>query len=115
MSGSDVTATGFGLGLILAMEVPNLYSAPLPSKFTIATFCGGDEAKVIHTKKWIRSGEIEATIQAVLLGLGGTVVTKSPYPLLMVLGMIAWKTYSYESALRGGISDGLKMDMAGQG
>jgi hypothetical protein len=114
VSGGAVTGTGFGLALILGMEVPNLYSAPLPSKFTIATFCGGDEAKVAHTKKWIRSGELEGTIQAILLGLGGTVVTKSPWPLLVVLAMISWKLYSYESALRGGISDGLMMDMAGQ-
>lgn len=111
--GEGVTGTGFGLGLLLAMEVPNCYSAPLPSKFTIATFAGGGEEKMIHTKKWIRSGEVEGTIQALLLGIGGTIVTKSPWPLLMVAGMVVWKVWSYETALRGG-DDGLKIDMEKQ-
>jgi hypothetical protein len=62
---------GFGLGLILAMEVPNLFSAPLPSKFTIATFSSPD--KIVHTKRWIRSGEIEGVLQGVLLGAGGSI------------------------------------------
>jgi hypothetical protein len=106
---------GLGLGLILAMEVPNLYSAPLPSKFTIATFSGGDEDKVTHTKRWIRSGEIEGTIQAILLGMGGSFLTKSPVPFILVMLMVAWKVYSYEDALRGGIMDGLNLDMSGQG
>jgi hypothetical protein len=114
MAAESVTGTGFGLGLILAMEVPNCYSAPLPSKFTIATFAGGDDTKVQHTKKWIRSGEIEGTIQAILLGIGGTIVTKSPLPLLMVTAMAAWKVWSYEDALRGGVQDGLGIDMEKQ-
>lgn len=107
---------GVGLGLILAMEVPNLYSAPLPSKFTIATFSGGDERKVDHTTKWIRSGEIEATVQAIILGIGGSMLTKSPWPFLFVMLMVGWKIYSYEHALRGGTTgNGLNIDMANQG
>jgi hypothetical protein len=105
---------GLGLGLILAMEIPNLYSAPLPSKFTIATFAGGDSDKVDHTKKWIRSGEIEGTIQGLLLGMGGSFLTKSPWPFILCTIMIAWKIYSYESSLKGGIEEGPHMDMAGQ-
>lgn len=111
--GEGVTGTGFGLGLLLAMEVPNCYSAPLPSKFTIATFAGGGDEKMVHTRKWIRSGEVEGTIQAMLLGLGGTIVTKSPWPLLMVTVMVVWKLWSYENALKGGDS-GLKIDMEKQ-
>ena len=106
--------SGLGLGLILAMEVPNLYSAPLPSKFTIATFAGGDPEKVEHTRKWIRSGEIEGTIQAILLGIGGSFLTKNPLPFILVMVMVAWKLYSYEDALRGGIMDGLNLNMNGQ-
>lgn len=106
----------FGLGLVLAMEVPNLFSAPLPSKFTIATFAGGDTAKVAHTQRWIRSGEIEAVIQAVLIGIGGSLWQKSHWPLLLVLVMTAWKVWSYEDVLRrGGDGQGLNLDMAGQG
>lgn len=106
---------GIGLGLVLAMEVPNLYSAPLPSKFTIATFAGSTPAAQAHTARWIRSGEIEGTIQALILGVGGTVLTSSPWPFLLILAMVILKLMSYEHALRGGRSDGLKLDIAGQG
>jgi hypothetical protein len=104
---------GFGLGLILAMEIPNCYSAPLPSKFTIATFAGSSDAhKIAHTKKWIRSGEVEGTLQGLLLGVGGSVVTKSPWPFLLCLGMIVWKIWSYENALTGSFADEApKLDM----
>lgn len=106
---------GIGLGLILAMEIPNLYSAPLPSKFTIATFAGSTEAAQAHTARWIRSGELEATIQAVILGAGGSVLTGSPWPFVIVLAMVAWKIYSYEDALGRGGREGLQLDIAGQG
>ena len=106
-------ADGFGLGLILAMEVPNLFSAPLPSKFTIATFSAPDKAA--HTRRWIRSGEIEGVLQAVLLGVGGSVLTRSAWPFLLVLAMTGWKVWSYEDALRKGAAEGTGIDMAGRG
>jgi hypothetical protein len=109
------TRDGVALGLILAMEVPNLYSAPLPSKFTIATFAGSTDQAQTHTARWIRSGEIEATIQAIILGTGGSLLTSSPWPFLIVLAMVAWKLYSYEDALGRGGTEGLQLDIAGQG
>ena len=113
LSGSQ--ASGFGLGLILAMEVPNCYSAPLPSKFTIATFADGGEDKRRHTEKWIRSGEIEGTAQALLLGLGGSIVTKSFWPIVLIAAMIVWKVWSYEHALSSAFcGDGLGIDMDNQ-
>ncbi len=110
--GGSSALEGFGLGLILAMEVPNLFSAPLPSKFTIATFTGSHPE---HTARWIRSGEIEAVAQAVLLGIGGSILTSSPWPFILVMGMTAWKVWSYETALSGGISGGPHIDMNKQG
>jgi hypothetical protein len=106
---------GLGLGLVLAMEVPNLYSAPLPSKFTIATFAGSTPEAQAHTSRWIRSGEIEASVQAVILGAGGSLLTKSAWPFLLVLLMVAWKLSSYEHSLRSGMNEGLQLDIAGQG
>ena len=100
---------GFGLGLVLAMEVPNLFSAPLPSKFTIATFSQPDQ--LTHTRRWIRSGEIEGVLQAILLGIGGSLVTSSPWPFLLVIAMTVWKVMSYEDALKNGTSGGLGLDM----
>jgi hypothetical protein len=113
--GSRSAADGLGLGLVLAMEVPNLYSAPLPSKFTIATFAGSSAEAQTHTTRWIRSGEIEASIQAVILGLGGSLLTGSAWPFLLVLIMVCWKLASYEHSLRGGMTSGLQLDIAGQG
>ena len=46
------------LTVLVVAEIPNFWSGFLPSLFTIATFSGGDEAKVQHTKRWIRRGEI---------------------------------------------------------
>jgi hypothetical protein len=103
---------GFGLGLILAMEVPNLYSAPLPSKFTIATF--SDPEHAVHTRRWIRSGEIEGTLQGILLGAGGSILTRSAWPFFLVLVMLAWKIWSYEDALRRGGATGPGINMAAQ-
>lgn len=114
IEGGGGAMEGFALGLILAMEVPNLFSAPLPSKFTIATFADGGEHKRAHTHRWIRSGEIEAVAQAVLLGIGGSLLTASPWPFLLVMIMTVWKVWSYESSLRGS-RQGLKIDMDKQG
>lgn len=108
--GGDGAMEGFALGLILAMEVPNLFSAPLPSKFTIATF----ENEPEHTRFWIRSGEKEAVAQAILLGLGGSLLTHSWWPFVLVMAMVAWKVWSYEHALSGG-EHGLRINMASQG
>ena len=115
LGGRGSAADGIGLGLVLAMEVPNLYSAPLPSKFTIATFTGSTAEAQAHTRRWIRSGEAEASIQAVILGAGGSILTGSPWPFLFVLLMVAWKLASYEHSLRGGQDEGLHLDIAGQG
>ena len=115
VSGKGAGSEGFGLALVLAMEVPNLYSAPLPSKMTIATFTGSSPEKQAHTSRWIRSGEIEGTVQALLLGVGGSIWQKSPWPILLVGGMVAWKVWSYEDALRRGAREGLHLDIAGQG
>jgi hypothetical protein len=111
-TGEQGMVGGFGLGLVLAMEVPNLFSAPLPSKFTIATFAGGDGSKTAHTYRWIRSGEIEGVLQAILLGVGGSMLTRSPWPFALVMLMTGWKVWSYEDALRRGVKDGPGLDMA---
>lgn len=114
-SGGGDQAEAIGIGLVLAMEVPNLFSAPLPSKFTISTFAGGGPEKLAHTARWIRSGEIEAVLQAILIGVGGALWKKSPWPFVLVMIMTAWKVWSYEDSLRRGSTQGLNLDMAGQG
>lgn len=97
---------GLGLSFLIAFEVPNLFSGLLPSLFTISTFTGGDEDKAAHARKWIRRGEIQAGVVSLGLGIGGTVVTGTPWPILLTLAMIAWLVWQYESALRGGRAKG---------
>lgn len=106
-------ASAWGLAFLIGFEVPNLFSGLLPSLFTISTFTNADEGKAEHAKKWIRKGEMQAGIVSIGLGVGGTLVTRSPWPLLLVLLMIGWLLWQYESALRGA-ADGPHMDMAAQ-
>jgi len=107
------TAEGWGIALLVAFEVPNLFSGLLPSLFTISTFTGASEEKAEHAKKWIRKGEVQAGVVSMGLGLGGSIVTRSPWPLLLTILMIMWLGWQYESALRGA-AHGPRMDMANQ-
>lgn len=113
MAAPGSSAEGWGIALLVAFEVPNLFSGLLPSLFTISTFTNASAEKAEHAKKWIRKGEIQAAVVSLGLGVGGTVVTKSPWPLLLTILMIMWLGWQYESALRGA-ADGLRMDMASQ-
>lgn len=108
--GGDLMAV-LGITILIAFEIPNMFSGLLPSLFTIATFSGGGEEKVAHTKKWIRKGEIQATIMSLILGAGASAVAKKPWPFLASAAMCAYLVVQYENALRKGSSDGLKLDM----
>lgn len=104
-----MSTEAWGIALLIAFEVPNLFSGLLPSLFTISTF-GGDESTAEHTRRWIRRGETQAGIVSLGLGLGGAIVTKSPVPMVLTLGMIVWLVWQYEAALRASGS-GPKLDM----
>lgn len=107
-----MSAEGLGLSFLVAFEVPNLFSGLLPSLFTISTFSSADPEKAAHTKKWIRKGEIQAGVVSLGLGLGGTIVTRTPWPLLLTLIMIFWLVWQYETALRKGTAGaGPQLDM----
>jgi hypothetical protein len=101
-----------GLTVLTAFEVPNMYSGLLPSLFTISTFSGGDSAKQAHTVKWIRRGEIQATVMSLAVGLGASVIAHSPWPLFAVIAMCGYLLYQYEGALhRGNAGEGPGLDM----
>ncbi|MEV8530077.1 hypothetical protein AB0451_39395 [Streptomyces sp. NPDC052000] len=111
--GDPMNAEGLGLSFLIAFEVPNLFSGLLPSLFTISTFTNSDADKAEHAKKWIRKGELQAGVVSLGLGLGGTIVTKTPWPILLTLLMIGWLVWQYETALRRGTEgDGPGLDMA---
>jgi hypothetical protein len=102
------------LTVLVVAEVPNFWSGFLPSLFTIATFSGGDEEKVAHTKKWIRRGEIQATGLSIALGISASLLAEEPWPFIGVLVLIAYLAWQYEHALRLGMESGPKMDMDSQ-
>jgi hypothetical protein len=82
------------LSAFTALESAHLYSAFLPSIFTIGTFVE-DEKGV----KLIREGELTATVAA--LALGGIVakLIKDPLPFYLTLAVIACMLWTYERAL----------------
>lgn len=102
------------LTVLVVAEVPNFWSGFLPSLFTIATFSGGDDEKVAHTKRWIRRGEIQATGLSVALGISASLLAGEPWPFVGVILLIAYLAWQYENALKLGMTDGLKMDMDSQ-
>jgi hypothetical protein len=102
------------LTILTVAEVPNFWSGFLPSLFTIATFSGGDDAKVEHTKHWIRRGEIQATGLSLALGVAASLLAEEPWPFLGVLFLIIYLGYQYEHALKLGMLAGPKVDMAQQ-
>jgi hypothetical protein len=104
------------LTVLVVAEIPNFWSGFLPSLFTIATFSGGDEAKVQHTKRWIRRGEIQAAGLSLALGVAAALLAEEAWPFIGVLFMIAYLAYQYENALKLGTTDGgLNIDMNQQG
>jgi hypothetical protein len=102
------------LTVLVVAEVPNFWSGFLPSLFTIATFSGGDDEKLQHTKRWIRRGEIQATGLSVALGISASLLAGEPWPFIGVLVLIAYLAYQYENALKQGEQNGLNINMAQQ-
>ena len=102
------------LTVLVVAEVPNFWSGFLPSLFTIATFSGGDEAKLEHTKRWIRRGEIQATGLSIALGISASLLAGEPWPFIGVLLLIGYLAYQYENALKKGMESGPGIDMAQQ-
>jgi hypothetical protein len=108
------TSEQVALTVLVVAEVPNFWSGFLPSLFTIATFSGGDEDKVAHTKRWIRRGEVQATGLSVALGVSASLLAGEPWPFIGVVLLIIYLAYQYEHALSLGLSDGLSLDIAQQ-
>jgi hypothetical protein len=84
------------LSVLTALESAHVYSALLPSIFTIGTFVT-DERGV----KLIREGELTATVAA--FALGGIVAkfVNNPLPFYFTLVAIAGMLWTYERALAG--------------
>ena len=89
-----------GVALLLVKEIPAFFSSTMSTRFTIASFAEGSEKKAEKARAWIRSAEVEGSIQAMFLGIGGSILTRSPWPFLLAVIVTGWKVYTTELALR---------------
>lgn len=113
---ADRSHQSIALTILTVAEVPNFWSGFLPSLFTIATFSGGDDGKVQHTKRWIRRGEVQATGLSLALGVAAAILAEEPWPFVGVILLILYLAYQYEHALKLGTSGGgLDIDMDATG
>lgn len=100
-----------GLTIMTVAEIPNLYSGFLPSLFTISTF--SEQENQEHTRYWIRRGEILASVMALAVGAGASLLANNPLPLFGTLGMMAYLLWQYEHALRKGMTAGPGLSLKG--
>lgn len=82
------------LTVLTVAEVPNLYSGLLPSMFTISHFGHQPE-----TVKWIRKGEVIASILSLTIGGAVSHLTNSPIPMIGTVAMMVILLMAYEHAL----------------
>lgn len=100
MSGLNVTPAVAAAAVLVATEIPNLYSAPLPSMFTISSPFFHDQAAKDGNVKRIRQGELVATTEALLIGYASSVLFKSWLIFWAAAAMAAVQLGCYEYALR---------------
>jgi hypothetical protein len=94
---AERSVESIGLTILTIAEVPNFFSGLLPSLFTIGTFADEESAE---TEYWIRRGEINAAGLSLALGLGSSLISKSPLPFVGSIAMCAFLIYHYETALK---------------
>jgi hypothetical protein len=91
-----VKAADVGVILLVAAEAPQAYSAFLPSIMTIRTFVGDDGAVAD-----IRQGELFGTAFVGLIAISGSLLTESPWPLVVGILTAIVMVAIYEYALQG--------------
>jgi hypothetical protein len=92
-------APTLGIAFLIMGDAAAFWSANNPSVFTVRAFRrkGGDEAR--QTARDIRIGGLAGTGLAVAVGFGGSLVTKSYWPLTAAIGVIAFQWALWEWAI----------------
>lgn len=91
-----LSAAEVGVVLLVAAEAPQAYSAFLPSIMTIRTFVGDEGA--VHD---IREGEVLGSVFVAGIGVIGSMLAGSPWPMFVALVTIVVMVAIYEYALQG--------------
>lgn len=84
-----------GLAILAAAEVPNFLAGMMPSLMTIRTFA--DDPEQIAA---LRRGEVVGSALSLAVGLGASLVSESPVPLLASTAVLGVLLYEYERAMR---------------
>lgn len=88
-------ASVVGLAILAAGEVPNFLAGMLPSLFTIQSFSGGRE----EARKSFRKGELVGSAMSLAVGLGASLASNSPLPLIATAVVLAGLIGMYEYAM----------------
>lgn len=89
--------TILGIALLTIADSSSFWSANNPSFFTVRHFTTEGDQKAEDTKTDIYAGGAKASIETVLVGFGGALITKSWWPLaapLAYLG-VCWMWYKW--------------------
>lgn len=109
-----LTAEVFGVTALVMGDAAAFWSANNPSVMTVRTFRrkGGKEAE--HTASDIRMGGLIATAWMLLVGFGGSAVTKSWWPLAGAVGagVVQWCVWEWAIANPHGITGGMAEQQA---
>lgn len=89
--------TTFGIALLTIADSSSFWSANNPSFFTVRHFTTQSDQKAEDTRTDIYAGGMKATIETVIVGFGGVLITKSWWPLaapIAYLG-VSWLWYKW--------------------
>jgi hypothetical protein len=104
-----LTAEIFGVTALVMGDAAAFWSANNPSLMTVRTFRrkGGKEAE--HTARDIRVGGLIATGWILLVGYGGSAVTKSWWPLAgaVAAGAVQWLVWEWGIRNPHGLTSGM--------
>ena len=92
---NPVTAGAAGLFILAMGEVPNYYSGLLPSLMTIRRFSADD-----RDTSTLRLAMVGASGFAALVGIGASLISGSPWPILGTLLAMGFLVFGYEWAIR---------------
>jgi hypothetical protein len=89
--------TILGIALLTIADASSFWSANNPSFFTVRHFTTQGDQKAADTRTDIYAGGAKATVETVIVGFGGVLITKSWWPLAAPLAYmgICWAWYKW--------------------
>lgn len=98
-----------GIAFLIMGDAAAFWSANNPSVFTVRHFRRNEDAEAKQTAHDIRIGGLAGTGLAILVGFGGSLVTKSWWPITAAIGVIGFQWVMWEWAIANPHSDAVGM------